>query len=219
MDLILRNACLASDPGRLTDIGIAGGRIAALAPQLAAAGEELDVGGRLVSPGFVETHLHLDKSCILDRCGAEQGNLDEAIREVARVKAAFTPQDVYARAKRVLERCILNGTTHIRTHVEVDPGIGLRGLEGVLPLVREYAWAVDLEICIFPQEGLLNRPGTEALMIAALEQGGNLIGACPYTDTNPHGQIDRIFSLAGELGVDIDMHLDFDLDPVKMDLP
>jgi cytosine deaminase len=219
MDLILRNARLPTSTDRLLDIGIDGGKIVAIEVGLAAEAEELDVDGKLVSPGFVETHLHLDKACILDRCSAEHGNLDEAIREVARVKTAFTPQDVYTRAKRVLERCIVAGTTHIRTHLEVDPGVGLRGLEGVLPLVREYAWAVDLEICIFPQEGLLNRPGTEALMIAALEQGGNLIGACPYTDTNPHGQIDRIFTLAAELGVDIDMHLDFDLDPDKMDLP
>ena len=216
MDLILRNARLAS--GRLVDIGVARGRIVAIEAGLAAEAEELDVGGRLVSPGFVETHLHLDKACILDRCD-QHGDLDAAIREVARVKAAFTPEDVYARAKRVLERCILNGTTLIRTHLEVDPGIGLRGLEGVLPLVKEYAWAVDLEICVFPQEGLLNRPGTEELMVAALRRGGKAIGACPYTDTNPHGQIDRIFTLAREFGVDIDMHLDFDLDPEDMDLP
>jgi cytosine deaminase len=218
MDLILRNARLASDAGAPIDIGIAGGRIVALAPQLAAHAEELDVGGRLVSPGFVETHLHLDKSCILDRCRSERGDLDEAIREVARAKAAFTPEDVYARAKRTLERCILNGTTHIRTHLEVDPGIGLRGLEGILPLKREYAWAVDIEICVFPQEGLLNNLGTEELMIAALKKGGAVIGACPYTDTDPHGQIDRIFALGRELGVDIDMHLDFDLEPERMDL-
>src|SRR5690242_5244977 len=131
MDLILRHARLASDPDRLIDIGITGGRIVALTPQLAAQAEELDLGGRLVTPGFVETHLHLDKSCILDRCRSERGDLDEAIREVARAKAAFTPEDVYARAKRTLERCILNGTTDIRTHLEVDPGIGLRGLEGI----------------------------------------------------------------------------------------
>jgi len=219
MDLILRNARLPTGADRLVDVGIERGKIVAIEAGLAAEAEELDVGGRLVSPGFVETHLHLDKACILDRCSAEHGNLDAAIREVARLKTAFTPQDVYLRAKRVLERCILNGATHIRTHLEVDPGIGLRGLEGVLPLVREYAWAVDLEICIFPQEGMLNRPGTEALMIAALERGGNLIGACPYTDTNPHGQIDRIFELAREFDLDVDMHLDFDLDPGEMDLP
>ena len=69
--------------------------------------------------------------------------------------------------RRTLEKCILNGTMHIRTHLEVDPGIGLRGLEGVLPLIDEYGWALDLEICIFPQEGLLNNPGTDELMVAA----------------------------------------------------
>jgi cytosine deaminase len=106
----------------------------------------------------------------------------------------------------------------LRTHLEVDPIIGLRGLEGVLPLAHEFAWAVDLEICVFPQEGLLNNPGTEPLMVAALKQGAHLLGACPYTDTDPHGQIDRIFALAREFGVDIDMHLDFDLDPAEMDL-
>ncbi len=219
MDLILRNARLPSDSGRLVDIGIERGKIVAIETGLGAEAEELDVGGRLVSPGFVETHLHLDKACILNRCRAEQGDLDEAIREVARLKAAFTPEDVYERAKKTIEKCILHGTTHVRTQLEVDPGIGLRGLEGVLPLVKEYAWAVDLEICIFPQEGMLNNPGTEELMIAALKRGGNLIGACPYTDTDSNGQIDRIFALAREFDVDIDMHLDFHLDAGKMDLP
>ncbi|HEY1545063.1 MAG TPA: amidohydrolase family protein [Xanthobacteraceae bacterium] len=217
MGLILRNARLASDRGGLTDIGISGGKIVALEPNLAAEAETLDLAGRLVSPGFVETHLHLDKACILDRCRAE-GDLGAAIREVTRLKAAFTAEDVYVRAKRTLERCILNGTTHVRAHLEVDPGIGLRGVDGVLPLVREYAWAIDLELCIFPQDGMLNLPGTEALMVEALKRGGHLIGACPYTDSDPHGQIDRVFALAREFGVDIDMHLDFDLDPATMDL-
>src|SRR5262249_9797122 len=69
-----------------------------------------------------------------------------------------------------------------------------------------------------PQEGMLNNPGTEELMVAALKGGASVIGACPYTDTNPHGQIDRVFALAREFGVDIDMHLDFDLNPDQMDL-
>ena len=168
MDLILRNARRIGAEGELTDIGIAGGRIAAIEPGLAAEGETIDLGGRLVSPGFVETHIHLDKSCILDRCKSDRGDLDEAIAEAAKAKAAFTPEDVHARAVRTLEKAILQGTTHMRTHLEVDPGIGLRGLEGVLPLVKQYAWAIDIEICVFPQEGLLNNPGTDELMVEAL---------------------------------------------------
>ena len=201
-------AALGAEHG-LTDIGIAGGRIAAIAPELAAEGETIDLGGRLVSPGFVETHIHLDKSCILDRCKSERGDLEEAIAEVAKAKAAFTPEDVHARAKRTLEKAILQGTTHMRTHLEVDPGVGLRGLEGVLPLIKEYAWAIDLEICVFPQEGLLNNPGTDELMVEALERGCRAVGGAPYTDSNPPGQIDRVFELAREFDVDIDMHLDF----------
>src|SRR4030067_1153677 len=125
-------------------------------PRLAAEGREVDLGRRLVSPVFTETHIPLDKSGILDRCKAESGDLDEAIGEVTKAKKEFTPEDVYRRARRTLEKSILHGTTHMRTHLEVDPGIGLRGFEGVLPLVEDYRWAIDVEICVFPPEGLLN---------------------------------------------------------------
>jgi cytosine deaminase len=218
MDLILKNARLSGDPTSVVDIGIDGGRIAAIEPDLPAEALELELGGRLVSPGFIETHIHLDKSCILDRCAAERGDLDEAIQEVAKAKQAFTLEDVYGRAKRTLEKCIVNGTTHMRTQLEVDPGIGLRGLEGVLPLINEYRWAIDIEICIFPQEGLLNNPGTDELMVEALKKGGRVVGAAPYTDSDPHGQIDRIFEIAREFDIDIDMHLDFGPDPDDLDL-
>jgi len=219
MDLLLRNAHIAGrEPEGALDVGIADGRIAVIGKGVAAEAPQHDLGGRLLAPGFVETHIHLDKSCILDRCRADSGDLGEAIAEVARAKQGFTPEDVHARGARTLERAILNGTTHMRTHLEVDPGIGLRGFEGILPLVREYAWAIDLEICIFPQEGLLNNPGTDDLMMQALAAGGRVVGAAPYTDSDPHGQIDRVFELARNFDIDVDMHLDFGADPSSMDL-
>jgi cytosine/creatinine deaminase len=209
MDLILRNARTIGAEGDLTDIGVADGRIAAIAPGIAADGETIDLGGRLVSPGFVETHIHLDKSCILDRVKSEKGDLEEAIAEAAKAKAGFTPDDVHARAVRTLEKAILQGTTHMRTHLEVDPGVGLRGLDGVMPLLTEYAWAIDLQICVFPQEGLLNNPGTDELLVAALDRGCGAIGGAPYVDSDSHGQIDRIFALARDYDIDVDLHLDF----------
>src|SRR5262249_35271900 len=108
--------------------------------------------------------------------------------------------------------------THMRTQLEVDPGIGLRGLEGVLKLIDDYKWAIDVEICVFPQEGLLNNPGTDALIIEGLKRGGRLVGGAPYTDSDAHGQIDRIFAIAREFDVDIDLHLDFSLDADDLDL-
>ena len=210
MDTILQNARIADGPDApLVDIGIEDGRIAAIQPGLSAEAQIVDLGGALVTPGFVETHIHLDKSCILDRLSSQQGGLNEAIGEVARLKQGFTAEDVYERAKRTLEKCLVNGTTHIRTHLEVDPVIGLRSLEGILPLVEEFRWAMDIEICIFPQEGLLNNPGTDELIVEGLHRGGSVVGAAPYTDSHPKGQIDRVFAIAREFDIDIDMHLDF----------
>ena len=217
MELVLRNARIAGkERDGLQDIGIKGGRIAAVQAGLSAEGPEIDLGGNLVGPGFVETHIHLDKSNILERCRSEEGHLQDAIGQVAEAKKDFTPEDVYRRGEQTLRKCILQGTTHVRTHVEVDPVVGLRGLEGILPLVREYKWALDLEVCVFPQEGLLNNPGTDELMVEALKGGVQAVGAAPYTDTDPYGQIDRVFEMAREFDVDIDMHLDFGPTPDEL---
>ena len=209
MDLIIRDARILRD-GELvnTDIAIAGKTIAAIAPSLKADGPELQAEGCLVVPGLIETHIHLDKTCILDRCRIEEGTVAEAVRETAAAKRGFTVEDVYDRGKKTLERCISHGTMRMRTHVELDPGIGLKGLEAVEQLARDYAWAIDVEICVFPQEGLTNYPGTEELLIEGLRRGARTIGAVPYFDTDPKAQIDRIFEIAREFDAEIDMHLD-----------
>lgn len=216
MDLVLKNARLPESETYPVDIGIADGCIAAIEAEIDADAALLDLRGRLAIPGFVESHIHLDKACILDRCKAEEGTLAEAIDEVAAAKRAFTVEDIRARAVQTLETCILQGTTRMRAHLEVDPGIGSKGIEAVLPLVEEYAWGIDLEICVFPQEGLLNNPGTDELMVEALKRGAHVVGGCPYTDSNPRAQIERIFELAREFDVDIDFHLDFDTNPEGM---
>ena len=86
----------------------------------------------------------------------------------------FTVEDVHARAKETLENCIKHGATRMRTHVEVDPGVGMRGFEGVQALVDEYKWAIDIELCVFPQEGLTNNPGTDELMVEGLKRGAKV---------------------------------------------
>lgn len=220
MDLVLRNATIADDGGTPArfDIAFSAGAIAQIAPRIESSVPEIDLDGRFVVPGFVETHIHLDKSAILDRCTLARGTLDEAIAEVRKAKAAFTEDDVFERASRTLEKSIVNGTTRVRTHVEVDPGIGLRGFHAIKRLADAYRWAVDIEICVFPQEGLTNWPGTEELLRDALANGARVIGAAPYTDTDPRAQIDRVFTMARDFDVDIDMHLDLGDTPERMDV-
>ncbi|HJZ22519.1 MAG TPA: amidohydrolase family protein, partial [Bradyrhizobium sp.] len=209
MDLIIRNACLVQD-GTLgvTDIGIEAGRIAAISAGIGANAPERDAGGCLVVPGLIETHIHLDKTCIMDRCHIAEGTVAEAVRVTAAAKQQFTVEDVYARGRKTLERCISHGTMRMRTHVELDPGIGMIGFDAVEQLARDYAWGIDVELCVFPQEGLTNNPGTEELLIEGLRRGARAIGAVPYFDTDPRGQIDRIFAIARDFDAEIDMHLD-----------
>jgi cytosine/creatinine deaminase len=215
LEFILRRACLVEPEPQIVDIGVAGGRIVEIAPRIDADAPAEDFAGKLVVAGFVETHIHLDKSCILDRCSSTEGTLAEAIAAVAAAKCNFTEEDIYERACRTLEKAIVQGTMRMRTHVEVDPRVGLRGFRAIQRLKRDYAWAIDLEICVFPQEGMLNDPGTEELLIEACGQGANLIGGCPYTDSDPRGHIARIFEIARRFDLDIDFHLDFDLDPSR----
>jgi cytosine deaminase len=217
-DFILRNARIADCGGDTFDIACRDGVIKEIAPRIASEAQSEDAGGRLVLPGFVDSHIHLDKSCILDRCHIEQGTLKEAIAQVAAAKRAFSEEDVYARAARTLEKAILQGTTAMRTHVEVDARIGLTSFNAIRKLKSDYAWAIDLELCVFPQEGLINDPGTEEMLVAACEAGADLIGGCPYADSDRAGHIHRIFDLARRFDLDIDFHLDFDLDPSWTDM-
>ncbi|HXQ06054.1 MAG TPA: amidohydrolase family protein [Bradyrhizobium sp.] len=216
-DTILRNGRIAGREHEPVDIAVCDGRIVAITPRSSQttrdAACDIALDGKLVIPGFVETHIHLDKSCISDRCSCRTGTLQEAIESVAAAKLAFTEQDIYARGRRTLEKAIVQGTTRMRAHVEVDPRIGLKGFRAVSQLKRDFAWALDIEICVFPQEGLLNDPGCDELLVHACDGGADLIGGCPYTDSDPHGQIARIFELAKRYDLDIDFHLDFDLDP------
>lgn len=213
--LIINNARVGYEPIP-TSLYVEDGRFVEALGREATACETLDLEGRLLLPGLVETHIHLDKACIMQRCQLQAGTLAEAVRQTRAAKAEFTEEDVYRRGAQVLEKAILQGTTHMRTHVELDPQIGLIGFNAIRRLQADYAWAITLDICVFPQEGMLNNPGTEELLRFGLENGATVLGGCPYTDSDPLGQIERLFELAVEYGCDLDLHLDFDLNPEGM---
>jgi cytosine deaminase len=208
MDLIIRNARLAERPEAPLDIGIDGGRIAAIERHVAADATVYDAHGLLACPGLIESHIHLDKSRIIDRCAPQERATLSPVYGVTPVKKTMTVEDVYARAKATLDECIKHGTTRMRTQLEVDPGIGMRGFDGVQAVIDEYKWAIDIEICVFPQEGLVSYPGTDELLVEGLKRGAKVIGGAPRYDKDGPGQIRRIFELAREFDVDIDMHLD-----------
>ena len=109
----------------------------------------------------------------------------------------------------------------MRTHVELDGGVEMRSFDALEQLRRDYAWAIDIELCVFwSQEGLTNnkRSPDELQLVQALKRGARVIGAAPNYDPDKSGQIHRIFDLAREYDVDIDMHLDSGNGPADMDI-
>lgn len=194
----------------MADIGCRGGRIVeigALAGR--STGREIACEGRVVTPGLVDSHIHLDKALLGARAPSREGTVAEAIRVTGAAKRGFTREDIADRARRVLDLAVRQGTTAMRSHVEVDPIVGLMGFEAILPLRREYAPAIDLQLCAFAQEGILQMPGTEALLREALRMGADLVGGVPYNDTDAHRHIAIVFDLAAEFDVDVDFHADF----------
>jgi cytosine deaminase len=221
MDLIIRNARPADrpSPAEPVDIGFADGTIVAIGHGLSDAAESYDAQGRLACAGLVETHIHLDKSRLIDRCPPETSRRIAPMKQVAGIKQDLTVEDVRRRAALTLEECILNGATRMRTQVELDPAIGMRGFDGVHSLIADYKWAIDIEICVFAQDGLTNYAGTDELLVEGLKRGAKAIGGAPRYDPDHAGQIRRIFELAREFDADIDIHLDVGDGPEPLDIP
>lgn len=218
-DLIIRNVHIDGQVSNV-DIAIKDQVIAAIGPALRCeAVDDFDAGGAYAFGGFVETHIHLDKACILDRCTLCAGTLAEAVQQTAQAKSNFTESDVYSRAAKVVEKAIVAGTTRMRSFVEIDPRAGFRSFEALKRIKADYAFAIDIELCAFAQEGLTQEPDTFAMLDDALSQGADLIGGCPYTDPDPAAHVALIFDLAVKHNVAVDFHLDFDLQPDHTNLP
>jgi cytosine/creatinine deaminase len=212
MDILIKNLRLAAG-GDPTNVAIERGRIAAIAPDIAAEpAQVIDAGGRAALPGFLEPHIHLDKAMLHGRIPAPAGTLEEAIRITGILKAQQERQDVLERSRRVLDMAVMAGTTALRVHPDVDPIQGLIGVETALELKQEYANLLDLQIVAFPQEGLLQSPGTLELMDEAMRLGADVVGGCPYSERtrdDSERHVDLVFEMAQKYGVPVDMHADF----------
>jgi cytosine/creatinine deaminase len=221
-DLVLRN-CRAETRGGLADIAISAGLIVRVGDRVS--GEcvaEIDVGGRVVSPAFVQPHIHLDKVGTLPLLGRNRsGTLAEAIEILHRVKRSATAGEVAARAGVVIRQAIVSGTTRIRSHVDVDTVGGLVPLHGVAAAAREYADLCEVQLVAFPQEGIVRDPGTAELLDSAMREGAGLVGGMPHWEAGEAAareHIDVCLRLAQRYDADVDMHIDETDDPASRTL-
>jgi len=220
-DLVMRN-CLLEGRAGLADIGITAGLIAEVGEINGDALADLDVAGRLVSPAFVEPHIHLDKVGTLPLLGENRtGTLAEAIDILHRIKRSATPEEVAARAGVVIRQAVAAGTTRIRSHVDVDTVGGLAPLRGVLQAAREHADLCEIQTVVFPQEGIIRDPGAAELMDEAMREGGDVVGGMPHWETSEQASREHIatcMGLAQRYDADVDMHVDETDDPASRTL-
>jgi cytosine/creatinine deaminase len=212
LDALLTHCRLAD--GRLVDIGIAGGRIAAIGEDTALSMSNrmpiLDIGGDLVLPGLVDGHMHLDKTLMgLPWMPHMAGPARMSRIETDKRILPHLPVSTEERAGNLIEACVARGTAHLRTHVDIDLESRLEKLDGVLAALEQHRGRVSVQIVAFPQSGVMRCPSVLDLLDAAVREGADLVGGIDplEIDRDPKGQLDGIFAIAARHGVGLDIHL------------
>jgi len=223
LDILIKNVALWGTDG-IRDVGIADGRFVSIGQSDASlnATLTLDAEGRMAVPGFVEPHIHLDKALISERAAVNiSGTLTEAIEILWEIKRNYTVDEIADRASRVLAQALANGISRLRTHVDIDPIGGTRPAEGLIRARDRFRDLMDIQIVAFPQEGIVQSPGTEALMRQVMKLGVDVVGGMPFNEKSPQDSrrhIEIAFEIAREFDADIDMHVDETDDPMARTL-
>src|SRR5918999_2904924 len=217
-DLLIRNAALP-DGRSGVDIACAGGRIAAVEPNIAAEAERvLDASGRLVSPPFVDCHFHMDATLSLGLPRLNQsGTLLEGIALWGELKPLLTVEAVAERALAYCDLAVAQGIGAIRSHVDVcDPK--LTGVRALLEVRKQVAPYLTLQLVAFPQDGLYRYPGARDLLLQALDLGIEVVGGIPHferTMADGAASVGDLCEIAAERGLLVDMHCDETDDPLS----
>ncbi|KAE8755864.1 amidohydrolase family protein [Paraburkholderia madseniana] len=197
--------------GNPLNLAVREGRFVAIGPERSAIGgaEVVDLAGHLVLPGFVDGHIHLDKSFVGDRWRPHRhvASLRERLAIEKQELASAAP--IVERADALIRQAASYGTIAMRSHVDVDATTGLTNLHAVMEAREKWRGVVDIELVAFPQAGVVSCPGTAEVLDAAAREGAQVVGGIDPTtlDGDAEGQLDIVFGIAEKRGVKIDVHL------------
>jgi cytosine deaminase len=218
LDLILRHATLP-DGRKNIDIGIQGDKIVAVEPGLKAeAGQEIDAGGLLVTPPFVDAHFHMDATLSLGLPRINQsGTLLEGISLWGELKPYLTQEAIAERALAYCDWAVGRGLLAIRSHVDIcDPR--LLAVDALLEVKKRVKPYLDLQLVAFPQDGYYRSPKAVELLSEALDRGIDVVGGIPHferTMGDGTASVRALCELAAERGLMVDMHCDETDDPLS----
>lgn len=216
LDLILRGANLPDGRSGI-DIGVAGGRIAAVEPALAAeAPAEIDARGRLVTPPFVDIHFHMDATLSLGMPRLNRsGTLLEGIALWGELRPTLTVEALVERAMRYCDLAVSKGVLAIRSHVDVTDA-RLVTAEALIEVRRRVAPYLDLQLVAFPQDGYYRAPGAVENLARALDMGIDVVGGIPHferTMADGAASVRALCEIAAARGLRVDLHCDESDDP------
>jgi cytosine deaminase len=219
VDLLLKRGRIEGI-GSLIDLAISDGHIVERGTGLAPASKHaIDLEGRLIVPGFVESHIHLDY-CLTQPwdCPGRLASFrsqEELSRVAATSRESFTPEDIHARATAGIKLASRHGVTAMRAQCAVNTKIGLRNLDVLLSLREEHSDLIELQIVAHPNRGFVDDRAALRLLRQAAAAGADALGGSSNLDPmgrdNPKRFLDAVLDLAGELGVDLDVHADMEL--------
>lgn len=210
MDVIIRKAKLRGEEA-LVDIAIKNGKFVEIASNITGqAPNEIQANGKLVTPPFIESHVHLDSalSAGIPRFN-QSGTLLEAIEIWQETKETLSKEAFKENARKVIQWLVSQGVLKIRTHTDFAPTLDT--LEAIIELKEELKEYVDIQVVAFPQDGIYSQEGIDVLLEEALKAGADIVGGLPQVElTREDGiqSIELIFELANKYNKPIDIHTD-----------
>jgi cytosine deaminase len=225
-DILIRGGAMRGHAGQSFDIGVAGGKIAAIEPKISGSGEvELKAEGSLVTESFANPHLHLckvytlqmmDEEALKDYHGADMGKAMTAIELAARVKAKYDESWIIVNVRKAIAQAALYGCTHLRAFADVDSQARLEGVKALIHAREEFKGIVDIQVVAFAQDGIVREPAAAGLVRQAMQLGADIAGGIPwieFTDTDIAEHVKVIFDIAQEFNKDVSMLVDDAGDP------
>jgi len=208
------------EPSVLCDIRIEGTSIASVERSQAQASSAAPVGsvdldGALVFPGFIDSHVHLDKTHTWERAPNRTGTFANALEALGADHLNWSRADIMRRAGFALHCAWEHGTRLIRTHVDTWlPGGEVN--HAAMQELRE-TWRGRIALQTVPLTGVSNYAGSEGDAIAdmALKYGAVALGGWSPMSRELPAQVDRLLAIARDRNVGVDLHVDENGDPAE----
>ncbi len=179
-------------------------------------------------PGMVHCHAHLDRAYTLTPEIWEQASalMEEKWILNREIKKRHTRETLIERISYALDNFISQGMIGCRTHIDADSVVGMLAVNSAAEVREQYKDRFTLQLVAHPLEGFLNAEGTDfdKSKMDLYEEACTVtdaVGGLPSRDRALNGadrkHADFLFSIAKNLGKDMDVHIDQENNPYEKD--